>query len=64
MFGFASAIADQLQFSNLPANLVLMMSYISTVVGLLGRPVVAAWRSRCNAHERREPSIILPGAAQ
>lgn len=55
IFGFATAVADQLQFLNLPSDLVLMVPYGVTVAVLLFRPVAArvrvARRSREMAHE-------------
>jgi general nucleoside transport system permease protein len=41
-FGFAGALADQLQLEHLPSNLVLMLPYAITVAVLLARPLIAA----------------------
>jgi simple sugar transport system permease protein len=55
VFGFASAIANQLQqVLNLPSNLLFMVPYIATVVVLLSRPVLAAYRLKRKARQGPE----------
>jgi simple sugar transport system permease protein len=55
VFGFASAIANQLQqVLSLPSNLLFMVPYVATVVVLLGRPLLGAYRLRRKAHQLPE----------
>jgi simple sugar transport system permease protein len=52
VFGLASALANQLQqVLNLPSNLLFMVPYVATVVVLLGRPVLSAYRLRRTARQ-------------
>lgn len=44
IFGFATAVANQLQFLNLPSDLVLMVPYGVTVAVLLFRPIIRGLR--------------------
>jgi ABC-type uncharacterized transport system permease subunit len=50
VFGFATALASQLQqVFELPSNLLFMVPYVATVLVLLGRPVLARARVRRQA---------------
>jgi simple sugar transport system permease protein len=58
VFGFASALATQLQLAHYPSDLMLMLPYVVTVVVLLGRPAVRLVRQR-----RRAANASLAPAA-
>lgn len=46
VFGFAAAVADQLQLQHLPSDLVLMLPYVVTLVVLVARPLWRIGRER------------------
>jgi ABC-type uncharacterized transport system permease subunit len=49
IFGFASALANQLQLEHYPSDLMLGLPYVVTVIVLLGRPAVRLVQQRRRA---------------
>ena len=58
VFGFAAAVADQLQLQHLPSDLVLMLPYVVTLVVLVARPLWQTGRRRLTRTRRPgRPSV-------
>ncbi len=64
LFGFVQALGGQLQqVAGLPANLVLALPYVVTVIVLLGRPLYRAWSRNRRANRIRAERAAATSAA-